>query len=108
MAQVRIINSHRKNAGEIIAPDNIELNSKVYVWMSFFGPKGDTGDMVIEFKKNDVTWKAAPMTVTGTTRYRTWAHYKFGKAGDWTISIKRIDEENGRSVVLKEIMVKVQ
>ena len=87
-----------------VAPEGVKANTTVMVWQSYMVPQGDTvEDLMVQTKLGNTVRETKDVKVKGDGwRARQWTGVRLNKAGEWTVTIMRGDQE------LKSIKVKVQ
>lgn len=83
--------------------DGLKANTTVMLWQSYLVPQGDSiEDLMVQTKLGNVVRETKDVKVKGEGwRARQWTGVRLNKAGEWTVSILRGDQE------LKSIKVKV-
>ena len=86
-----------------VSPDGVKAGTNVMLWQSYLVPQGDSiEDLMVQVKQGNVVRETKDVKVKGEGwRARQWTGVRLNKAGDWTISVMRGDQE------LKSIKVKV-
>ena len=85
-----------------VGPEGVKANTNVMLWQSYLVPQGDTvEDVMIQVKQGNVVRETKDVKIKGEGwRSRQWTGVRLNKAGDWTITVMRGDQE------LKSIKVK--
>ena len=85
------------------SPDGVKAGSNVMLWQSYLVPQGDSiEDLMVQVKQGNVVRETKDVKVKGEGwRARQWTGVRLNKAGDWTVTIMRGEQE------LKSIKVKV-
>lgn len=86
-----------------VGPEGVKANTTVNVWQSYLVPQGDAiDDLMVQVKQGNVVRETKDVKIKGEGwRTRQWTGVRLSKAGEWTITIMRGDQE------LKSIKVKV-
>ncbi|WNG54360.1 hypothetical protein F0U59_05865 [Archangium gephyra] len=84
-------------------PDSIKAGTNVMLWQSYLVPQGDSiDDLMIQVKQGNVVRETKDVKVKGEGwRARQWTGVRLNKAGEWTVTVMRGEQE------LKSIKVKV-
>ncbi|MBV1880802.1 MAG: hypothetical protein KUG82_04175 [Pseudomonadales bacterium] len=86
-------------------PNNIELNSTVYLWMNYLVPKNSSAELLLHYNHNGITRDASTLKVSGSIRYRTWKKVRLSRTGKWEMPIYL--EQNGHYSELNRIQIQV-
>ena len=80
-----------------------KAGTTVMLWQSYLVPQGDSiEDLMVQVKQGNVVRETKDVKIKGEGwRSRQWTGVRLNKAGDWTVTIMRGDQE------LKSIKVKV-
>jgi hypothetical protein len=72
---------------EQITGGQIQKDREVFLWMNYLVPTGDTADIIIQYKRNNMVRSVSGFELPGSLRYRIWKKIPTDKIGDWQVDI---------------------
>jgi hypothetical protein len=72
---------------EEITGGQIQKDREVFLWMNYLVPTGDTADIIIQYKRNNMVRSVSGFELPASLRYRIWKKIPTDKIGDWQVDI---------------------